>query len=397
MKVIERYVMRRVFEVCAVTMFWTLAIVWTTQVLARIDLVTDSGSSALTFFEIATLILPSIIPLVLPFAFIIGVALTLSTMNTDSELPVIAAAGAPRRVIVRPIVILAALASIFSFAVDNGVDPFARQRGRELVANSRADLLSLVIQEGTFRKIDDGLFVQVGERLADGGLAGIFVADSREEGLDLAYYAKTGSVINEPDRKMLLMNDGVVHRRTADGVVSIIRFASYAFDLSEFAAAAKSITLFPKDRTLPYLFNPSPDDKIVEIRPQMFRGEIHRRLTEWIYPLVFALIALAVAGDVRSHRESRIHPLITAVVIAMFVRWLGFFTVNKAQSSSLFSPIVYAVPLAAGAVSAWFITSGRAMELPVRLADRFVAALRRAGERITSLRWPWQAAAGGPA
>ena len=62
MKVVERYVLRRVLDLFVAALFWTLAIVWTTQVLARIDLVTDSGQSALTFFEIATLILPSIIP-----------------------------------------------------------------------------------------------------------------------------------------------------------------------------------------------------------------------------------------------------------------------------------------------------------------------------------------------
>ena len=38
---------------------------------------------------------------------------------------------------------------------------------------------------------------------------------------------------------------------------------------------------------------------------------MHRRLSEWLYPIAFALIALAVAGDARSHREARVNPLIT--------------------------------------------------------------------------------------
>ena len=58
MKVIERYILRRAFVVFAAALFWTLAIVWTTQVLARIYFVTTSGQSALAFFELATLILP---------------------------------------------------------------------------------------------------------------------------------------------------------------------------------------------------------------------------------------------------------------------------------------------------------------------------------------------------
>jgi lipopolysaccharide export system permease protein len=386
MMVVERYILRRTLEVFAAALFWTLAIVWTTQVLTRIDLVTDNGQSALTFFEIATLILPSIIPIVTPFALIIAVAQTLSVMNTDSELVVIAAAGSSRMTIVRPIVLLALVASVFSFAVDNGVDPYARERGRQLVAAARADLLSLVIQEGTFRKIDEGLFVQVGERLPDGQLGSIFVADSREEGVDLVYYAKKGAVVEDNDKSLLVMADGVVHRKTPEGEVSVIRFTSYAFDLSAFSSSDDKITMFPKDRTIAYLLDPDPNDRVFQQKPQSFRAELHRRFTEWLYPLVFALIALAVAGDARSHREARINPLITAVTIALFVRWLGFFATNQAQSSAAFTPVAYAVPIVASALAIWFIQSNRTMEVPVAWTDRALAFSRGSGERLARFR-----------
>ena len=386
MMVVERYILRRTLEVFAAALFWTLAIVWTTQVLTRIDLVTDNGQSALTFFEIATLILPSIIPIVTPFALIIAVAQTLSVMNTDSELVVIAAAGSSRMTIVRPIVLLALVASVFSFAVDNGVDPYARERGRQLVAAARADLLSLVIQEGTFRKIDEGLFVQVGERLPDGQLGSIFVADSREEGVDLVYYAKKGAVVEDNDKSLLVMADGVVHRKTPEGEVSVIRFTSYAFDLSAFSSSDDKITMFPTDRTIAYLLDPDPNDRVFQQKPQSFRAELHRRFTEWLYPLVFALIALAVAGDARSHREARINPLITAVTIALFVRWLGFFATNQAQSSAAFTPVAYAVPIVASALAVWFIQSNRTMEVPVAWTDRALAFSRGSGERLARFR-----------
>ncbi|MBA3446895.1 MAG: LPS export ABC transporter permease LptF [Pseudaminobacter sp.] len=385
MKVVERYILRRTLEVFAAALLWTLAIVWTTQVLTRIDLVTDSGQSARTFFEIATLILPSIIPIVVPFALIIAVAQTLSMMNTDSELVVIAAAGSPRSIVIRPVVILALCASVFSFAIDNGVDPYARERGRHLVAAARADLLSLVIQEGTFRKVDDGLFVQVGARLPDGQLGGIFVADSRQENIDLVYYAKKGAVVQGDGKNLLVMNDGVVHRKTPEGDVSIIRFTSYAFDLSEFSASASKFYMFPKDRTISYLLNPDPNDTVYQGQPQSFRAELHRRFTEWLYPLVFALIALAVAGEARSHREGRIHPLVTSITIALFVRWLGFFVTSQAQTAAVFTPFVYGVPAGASLVAIWFIRSNRAMEVPTAWTERLTAMTRRNGERLNSI------------
>ncbi|WP_315920307.1 LPS export ABC transporter permease LptF [Mesorhizobium sp. SP-1A] len=386
MKIVERYIMRRALLLFLGALAWTLTIVWTTQVLARIDLVTDSGQSALTFFEVASLIIPSIIPIVVPFALVVGIAQTLSVMNTDSELVVVAASGASRMTVIRPILILALCAGLFSLIVDNGVDPYARQRNRDLVATARADFLSLIIQEGTFRKVENGLFVQIGERSPDNRLGQIFVVDSRQEGLDLVYYAKTGAVIDKGPVKVLLMNDGVVNRKTPDGEVSIIHFASYAFDLSAFASANNQVTLLPKDQTTPYLMHPDPNDRIYQQSPNSYRAELAQRFSDWFYSITFALIALAVAGDARSHREARVHPLITAISISLFVRWLGFFAAGKADSSAAFSYMIYCVPVLGAAVAGWFIYTNRRMELPLSWTDRLANMVSRLMERLTYLR-----------
>ena len=387
MKVVERYILRRALGLFMATLVWTCVIVWTTQVLTRIDLVTDKGQSALTFFEVASLILPSIIPVVLPFAIVIAVAQTLTTMNNDSELVVINAAGSSRLTTIKPMVLLSLGAAVLSFAVDNGVDPYARERGRELIAAARADLLSLVIQEGTFRTIEDGVYIQVGERLPDGQLGQIFVDETRDPKLDLDSYAKTVTVTQRDKKNLLVMTDGEVHRKVEGDQVSVIRFTSYSFDLSAFSSAVGNPTMFPKDRTLQYLFDPDPSDKIYKARPQMFRAELHRRLTEWLYPIVFALIALAVTGDARSHREARLNPLITAVTIALLVRWLGFFAANQTQNVAWFAPLVYAAPLGAAALAMWFIVTNRTMELPMSLAEKLLSLLRRLSDRLLFLRF----------
>lgn len=367
-------------------MAWTLAIVWTTQVLARIDLVTDSGQSALTFFEVASLIIPSIIPIVVPFAVVVAVAQTLSVMNSDSELVVINAAGASRMTVLKPIMLLAVAAAIFCLIVQNFVDPYARQRNRNLIANARADFLTLLIQEGTFRKIEDGLFVQIGKRFPGNKLGEIFVADSRQEGVDLVYYAKTGAVIDEGNDKALLMSDGVVHRKVPGGEISIIRFTSYAFDLSAFTPQIGKVSLMPKDQTTPYLLNPDPNDRIFQKSPNLYRTELAKRFSEWLYPITFALIALAVAGDARSHRESRIHPLITAVSIALLARWVGFFAEDKAKADRFYVYVMAATPIVVALIAVWFIRAQRAMELPTRWADVVLSLFRRIRDLSAAVR-----------
>ena len=85
----------------------SLAIVWTVQALGKINVVTDTGQSITTFLTLAFFLLPSVVPIVVPFAVLIGVIQTLSTMNTDSELAVIAASGATRSAVFRPALLLA--------------------------------------------------------------------------------------------------------------------------------------------------------------------------------------------------------------------------------------------------------------------------------------------------
>src|SRR5690606_3775479 len=310
----------------------------------------------------------------------------LSVMNSDSELVVINAAGASRMTVLKPIMLLAVAAAIFCLVVQNFVDPYARQRNRNLIANARADFLTLLIQEGTLRKIGDGLFVQIGKRFPGNKLGEIFVADSRQEGVDLVYYAKTGAVIDEGDDKALLMSDGVVHRKVPGGEISIIRFTSYAFDLSAFTPQIGKVSLMPKDQTTPYLLNPDPNDRIFQKSPNLYRTELAKRFSEWLYPLAFALVALAVAGDARSHRESRIHPLITAVSIALLARWVGFFAEDKAKGDRFYVYVMAATPIVVALIAVWFIRAQRAMELPTRWADVVLSLFRRIRDRSSAVR-----------
>ena len=92
------------------------------------------------------------IPIVLPFAVLIGITQTLTTMNTDSELAVIAASGARRSVIYKPGLLLAlAVCSCRAF-VSHVVEPYSRQAVRAMVASANSDLLTLAVQEGTFQE-----------------------------------------------------------------------------------------------------------------------------------------------------------------------------------------------------------------------------------------------------
>lgn len=368
MKLIERYIFRRALTMFLATLLPLLGIVWTTQALTNVNLVTDSGQSVFAFLKLATLILPSVVPIILPFALVIGVTQTLTTMNTDSELTVLNAAGSSRMTIIRPIIYLAAGLSVLSFAVDNFVEPYSRVAVRKMLATANADLLSSVVQENAFRKITDGLYVQVGGRRGGGVLEGIFVADSRNPAFELVYYAREGAV--DEKSSALVMKDGEVQRKLPDGGVSIIKFDSYAFDLADMTKTTREATIRAKDRDLPNLFNPDPNDPVYQSNPLAFTAELHRRLTEWTFPLLFGLIALVFCSDARSHREARVHPMVSALGSALVIRWMTFYAGNSAEDSVWFVPLMYIVPLATGALAIHQLVSNRRLDIPMTWQEK---------------------------
>lgn len=366
MKILETYILGRIARMFLVTLVPVLAVIWTIQVLGRINLVTDSGQSIGSFFMLATLILPTILPIVIPFAIVIGVAQTLTAMNNDSELTIIDAAGASPSTIIRPVIVLAALLSVVSFLVDNVVEPKVRVAARQMVAAVYADLLSSVIEEKTFRRIEDGLYVQISERVQGRILQGLFVADNRDPAFELLYYAREGAV-NEKGTT-LIMEDGEVHRKTLDGNVSVIRFDSYAFDLGELAQSRGQANLRAIDRDLPFLFNPDPDDANVKAKPLEYTAELHRRLTEWSFPLLYALVTLVIAGNARSHREARLHPVIASLAIAFALRWASFYLGNRLEKSTELLPLLYGLPLATAILAILLLSRSRRLEVKAAVA-----------------------------
>ncbi|UHS56172.1 LPS export ABC transporter permease LptF [Agrobacterium vaccinii] len=382
MTLLERYILRRATQMFLVALLPVLAIIWTIQVLQRINLVTDTGQSMGSFVTLATMLLPTLIPVVLPFALVIAITQTLTAMNTDSELAIIDASGAPRSIIFKPILILGTVLSLVSFGITNFAEPPARTAARQMVAAAYADLLSSVIEEKTFRTIQDGLYVQIGQRQGR-ILRGLFVADRRDPNYDLIYYAKEGMI--DEGGTSLTMRDGEVQQKTPDGKVSVVKFLSYAFDLSTMSEKSDNETsISSSDASLSFLLSPDPTVDSYKKSPGGFRSELHRRLSDWMFPFVFALISLVVAADARSHREARLHPMVAALITAFMLRWLGFYFTNQVKQSAAFIPFVYAVPFVSGGIATFLLLSGKKLLMP----RAFGNALQTIQKRFSSSKAP---------
>ncbi|GAA5103897.1 LPS export ABC transporter permease LptF [Bartonella jaculi] len=370
MRIIELYILKRVFILFSAVMIAAISISWTVQILGRINFLTTSRQTFLTVLQFSLSLVPSVVFLVIPFALVIAITSTLSAMNQDSELAIISASGFPKSTVWKPILLLALFASCASFSIANFVVPQARLNMRQMLASAQSDLLNLFISEGSFQKLANNLYIEIGERNPNGTLGRLFIVDQRDPKTDLFYYATTASIVNNKNGSFLVLNNGEIERIShQNDNISIVQFSSYTFSLGEFIPHDKMPTLYPKDRTLSYLLNPDPKDSYYQRKPLQYKAEFHRRLTEWLYPIVFSLIALAAAGDTRSHRQARNSANFSAIAFSLLVYWMGYFFAEKAKSDLAYVPLLYITPIGMSMLTFFMLLTNHKIGIPTKLNE----------------------------
>src|SRR5260370_21381294 len=103
---IERYVLSTAATAFLSGLVVLTGIIWITQALRQIDLLTSKGQTILIFFIMTSLALPSLVAIIAPVALFGGVLYTLNKLNGDSELVVMAASGASPGRLLPPLALL---------------------------------------------------------------------------------------------------------------------------------------------------------------------------------------------------------------------------------------------------------------------------------------------------
>lgn len=244
-----------------------------------------------------------------------------------------------------------------------------------MVTKVHADVIGSVVTPGGFMEVEPGLVVHIEDRRADGTLTGLMLVDNRNPDYAMTYFARTGHVIEAVDKTLLVMTDGTIQRlNRKTNELSVVDYHAYAFDLSDLVPQDVKPTFKPSERTFPELLNPRPTDKYAEEREAVFRVEIHDRVAQPLYPVVFGLIAFVFVGDPRTTRQSRTTSILAAAFAIAVIRFLGFGASTVAVSAPAAIVLVYAIPLVSGAVA-----------LALVLSDRTLTAHEIAGAAVARL------------
>jgi lipopolysaccharide export system permease protein len=374
----ERYI----FRICAGAFLAGLVgltgVIWVTQALRELDLVTAKGQTLVVFLIVTGLSLPTLITVIAPVALFIAVIYALNKLNGDSELIVMSAAGMSPRRLMRPFLTLALMVAAGCGFLTIYVMPSSFQELRDLVTRIRADFVANIVREGQFTQLDNGITFHFRERGPGGALLGIFMQDRREAGRSIVYLAERGQAMDLDGQSYLVLERGrIIRGQPGDRDPSIIAFARYAVDLAAFTPPEGDVVYKPRERSTAQLLFPDRDEGYFKLQKGRFRAELHDRLSSWLYPVALALIAFAALGDARTTRQGRGTAIAGAIVAVVALRIAGFAATSAAVRSQGAVAAVYAVPLAAIGLSLLVAFHGpRLRSLLARLPTPSLAALR---------------------
>lgn len=362
------------------------AMIWSTQALRQLDLVTSQGQTILAFLAITSLTVPTLVLVIAPAALFIATAYTLLKLNGDSEIVVMSAAGMSHWRVLRPLIILAALVSLFVAALSVDLVPYSLRAFRDQVSRVRADVVSFVAQPGRFVNLSAGLVFHVRERASNGVMRGIFIDDSREKEIS-TYVADRGQIVETPKGIFLVLEDGSIHRRTpgTNSNGSVVDFQRYALSLDGLAPGGQGVVLRPSEQSFDYVQNPPANDLyVIQGQSGRFREEVHKRLSAGLYPFAFFAVAAAALARPRTTRQSRGLALAAIIPVMVGLQIASFVVGGLLRTSEAAVPIAYVLPIACILVCALALEGWIRFAVPQALTQLASSISRRMARQTAS-------------
>src|ERR1700732_1985219 len=378
---IDKYIFRTTLASFALVLVSLTGVIWITQALRGIDLMTSQGQTILTFLGVTGLAIPVLVLIIAPIALMIAISHTLNKLATDSEIIVMNAAGLSPLRLFRPFIYATVVVALLVAFIASYLAPDGMRRLKQWDAEITADVLANILQPGRFAQLDQNLTIRIRERQPGGLLVGIFIDDRRDPKERVSIVADHGTVLKNDGGSFLILEDGNLERFEIDKRdPALVAFARYAFDMSKFSNQGHDVTLGIRERYLWELLSPPDDDPVYTQVPGQFRAELHDRFLAPIYPFAFAALTFAFLGAPRTTRQSRNFSIGGSILAVFGLRMVGFACSVMAVKTPLAAGAQYLMLVAAICASLWIIIGSIVVEPPAGLMEainKFNARLSR--------------------
>ena len=389
---ISRYIFTTTFGAFLIVLFSLTSVIWITQALRDIDLMTSRGQTVLVFLGITSLIVPMLLLVIAPVAQMIAVMHSIGRLSNDSELIVMNAAGMSPWALFRPFLIMSIVVSAAMGVIGAWLGPLGMQTLNAWANEVRADLVTNIVQPGRFNGFERGLTFHIRERQPNGVLLGVFVDDRRNPKERATFLGEQGTIVKDERGTFLVLENGSVQRleiverkkipnskekapppKPKDP--TIVKYERYALDLAQAPTDQQNQRASARDRFFWQLMDNDPEK--TKLTPGQVRAELHDRIFAPLYPLVFTIITFAYLGAPRTTRQGRAMSIASASIVIATIRLLGFVAIVLCVKYPWVLAFQYSLLLVASLLGLYAIHRGLEIEAPAFVTNAVNAVMAR--------------------
>mgnify|MGYP004453979067 FL=1 len=341
MKILNVYIFKQIFIGFLLVCFSLLAMLWLTQSLRFVEMVTRQGLPVYLFAEMTSLLMPRIFNILSPVAAFVTVLFVYNRLIADRELVVMQSAGISPWQNSKAAVFLGILMALFNVFVMNWGIPWSESKFRDLEWRVKNNLTQMVFREGEFTSLKNGITVFIDKHEDDGSVSGIFVSDESKPNLKVTLTAEKGRIIQtEKGPRILFINGVRQEMNTKDYKFSTLSFSRYSAEFNNIESRKKKDQTV-REKSVFELLQSGRDNTLDDHMQRKNIVEGNRRVLYPLYNLLFALLACVglLVGNFNRRGQTKI---ITVEVLSMIIILGGdlAFT-NLAGRSLMVLPLLY--------------------------------------------------------
>ena len=341
MKKLTRYISGEVTCGFLLVVFSLLSMLWLTQSLRFVEMVTNKGLPLHLFVELTSLLMPQLFVILSPIAVFAAVLFVYNRLLADRELIIMQAAGiSPLRNSV-PAFVVGIMLSFFAVYVQNIGIPAAENAFRRLEWEVKNNISHLMFREGEFTNLKTGLTAFITKHEKDGSVSGILLVDETNPNQKITLSAQKGRIIYEEDHPhIILLNGARQEINVESNRFSSLNFERYSVDLGGFAKGGLKPASV-REKKLKELLGAEKNPSLSDAEKRKYIVEGHRRITTPLYNLLFALLACTGLLIGNFNRRGQTKTICISVFFMILILGLDLIFTNLAGKFLYFLPLLY--------------------------------------------------------
>ena len=341
----DRYLLAQLVRTTIAVTVTLVGIVWLFQTIRILELVVSRDGPFLDFIIMSITVIPLWLTIAFPISAFIAITWVFQRTIADRELLVMQASGRSMLQLARAPIALAIGVTAILVLNSTVVLPFSFGIYKEMQFKLRNSIPAVLLREGVFIDVVDGMTMLIGEKTEDGMARDIFLHDERAPDKTITITAKYGKFVNQDGVPAVILQNGVRNEVNQNGDASAsLLFETHSVIISsDTQPSQERLTFDMNEDSIRNLLNPetSPAPRYFNQR----RAEGHYRIISPLLGFVLVMTAACsvLCGQIRRDtlfRRTVLNIGAAIIIISMMVSTRSLTITMPATTPLLYASLV---------------------------------------------------------